>query len=231
MPATLRSVVTMLLLLAAVSSLADISCGDEPKTEPLKTTRDDCLKLINELANPKKRPFNGSVRRLPQGTSLSSLAKEQQPIADAYNQLSDNIEIALPLLGASLRDPRFSCVFENGYTGGYYCQTVGNLCGSIVDAHLNVYHPLVTKHDGSGHAFSLSYEPKAGTSIDTELWQRSLSDLQLERIEWARIQPQPDFFTEVEWKKAVEKLDEMAKQIRETKKPVPVKHTVQFFSK
>lgn len=229
---TFRGVIAVLFLLVGVIGYrTDTSCGDEEIAEKKIASQDDCLKWIDQLASPNKAPFKGVVHRLPAGTTSSSLAKQQAPIAEAYGHLSDNIETALPLLAASLKDSRFSSVFENGYTGDYYCQTVGRLCAGIVDAHINVYRPVVTKAEGDGHLRTLWFEPKPGTSMETELWQRKLADLQLERIEWARQQPKIEIFTDEEWKKAIDTLDKMAKQIRETNQPIPVKHRVQFFSK
>lgn len=229
---TFRGVLTALLLLAgAIGYRTETSHGDEEIAEAKKASRDDCLKWIEQLASPKKPPFKGSVRRLPPGVTQETVTSGHRQVGEAYSQLSENVETALPLLAASLEDSRFSAVFENYNSGDYYCRTVGQLCHDIVHAHVGVYRPAVTKGDGEGRFKSLEYELPPGRSFATDLHQRKLSDLQLERIEWAFGQPQPRFFTEEEWKKAVDKLQTMAKQIRETGKPIPVKLQLRFAPK
>jgi len=57
---------------------------------------------------------------LPTEVSESSLIEKQQKIAAAYDELSANIAVALPVLVEHVNDKQFSYVYENGVSGVYY---------------------------------------------------------------------------------------------------------------
>jgi len=195
----------------------------------------DCERVVEQLANTGKPPFTEVyVLDLPKGVRESDLRRQQQPIADAYNALSANIEIAFPVLAAHIADKRFSYVNEDGVSGAYECETVGGACRRIIDEHVAFYEDLVPKRDDDGRAKSVwfAYDKAGGM----EKWLkdrqgRSLAELQLEAVEWAVAQPQPDFFSPAEWQTAQKSLHQMAKQLRDNKKPIRVERRVQFFSK
>jgi hypothetical protein len=154
---------------------------------------------------------------------------------DAYNQLSRNVEAALPVLVKHTNDKRFSYVYEDYISGVYKRATVGEACGRIFSAHVDVYQTAVTKprdHEGRVDVLYFNYSPQG--SFD-KWWaarkSSTLAELQLEHIDWALKQPQPDFFSPKEWDAAQKSLRQMAEQIRGSKKPIPVDQELSFFSK
>jgi hypothetical protein len=215
---------------AAVMFASMLAVAADPPARRILTTK-ECKQLVERLVNPGKAPFDGFVHNLPKGLSESGLRKSQQPIADAYNELSANIEQARTVLEAHQNDERFSYVYEEGISGVYECASVGRACSRILDEHINVYREPVTKRDEEGRRKSLWIEESKEPRPAAKTPGSTLADLQLEGIEWALRQTQPDYFTKQEWAKARESLEKMAGQIRETKKPIPVEHRVQFFSK
>lgn len=219
------------LLLGIVAFHTDLSCGDETDLESRKVTRDDCRRWIEKLANPSKPPFQTrSAEDLPAGTDQSSLFRQQKPIVEAYNELSRNIDVALPLLAESFSDDRFSYVFE--VNGPYHIQTVGEACQRIVSTHVNVYRRTIRKADATGHWITLlSYEPDPIYGKDLSWARRALKDLQLERIDWACRQQKPKKFSDEEWQAALQNLTRMGDEIRSTGKAIQVDHRLQLFSK
>jgi hypothetical protein len=222
-------VVLVLTLLGAMAAAG----GEGSDQESL--TLADCERVVEQLANPGKPPFTEVyVLDLPKGVRESDLRRQQQTIAEAYNALSANIEVAFPVLAAHIADKRFSYVYEDGVSGVYECETVGGACRRIIDEHVAFYEELVAKRDDDGRAKSVwfAYDKAGGM----EKWLkdrqgRSLAELQLEAVEWAVAQPQHDFFSPAEWEAAKKSLHQAAKQLRDTKKPIHVEHRVQFFSK
>ena len=207
----------------------------EPKIAAKPLTIVECKQLVEQLANPNKPPFTELyVRELPKGVRETDLNDSQKPIAAAYNLLSANIEVALPVLLANCDDKRFSYVYEVGISAVYKCETVGGACSRIIGAHIDVCSNVVTKYNAEGRSKSLQFNyDKAG---GYEKWWKdrdgwNVRELQLGLIELALRQPQPDFFSAREWATAKKELNRLAKQIRDTKRPIPVEHKVQFFSK
>jgi hypothetical protein len=202
--------------------------------EPLSL--EACVALIEQLANPDKPPFSKKhANFLPKGVAESSLEKSQRPMREAYNALSDNIEVALPLLVKHCKDERFSCVYEDKISGTFNRLSVADACRAILTAHVDVFQQAVAKpSDGEGRKYRMRFDyPPTG---DFDKWWEdrktsSLADLQLERIEWAANQPQPEYFTAGEWTAARKSLQKMADEIKQSKRPLPVKHTLTFFSK
>lgn len=234
---TLLSMRTIGLISAAWAVLsASAVAGDQVRDKPKPLTAQECERLVQQLANPKPQPFAKSyVLRLPPGVSTAELARTQAPIAAAYDQLSANIETSLPVLMAHLDDERFSFVRQDGISGVYMCTTVGGACSVIVDEHVMIYSAPVTKADSDGRRKSLWYLYDEFDGDLAKWWKgrekKTLAELQLEPIDWALKQPQPKYFSAKEWKDAQAKLEQMAKQIRSTNRPIEVVHQVSFFGK
>src|SRR5262249_2310270 len=115
-----------------------------------------CERLVGQLVNPGKPPFaQRYVLDLPEGLSVPDLRKSQEPIGVAYDELSANVEVALPVLVAHVTDRRFSYVYEDFVSGVFQCETVGGACARIIAAHVEVYRPAVTKYDEEGRSKSL----------------------------------------------------------------------------
>lgn len=201
--------VSVAILLVAMAPAG----GEESEKKSL--TQADCERLVEQLANPGKPPFTEVyVLDLPKGVRESELRRNQKPIAMAYNALSANIEVALPVLAAYIDDERFSYVYEVAISGVYQCETVGGACRRIIDEHVAFYEEFVAKRDDDGRAKSVwfAYDKAGGM----EKWLkdrqgRSLAVLQLEAVEWAITQPQPDFFSPAEWQASQKSLHQMAK--------------------
>lgn len=222
-------------VLGFVGFVATVSAGQkgDPAKKPLTAAR--CEALVEQLANPGKRPFADSyVHDLPKHLSESSLIRAQKPIAAAYDELSDNIEVSLPILMKHIDDKRFSYVYEDGAAGVYLTTNVDHACSEIIQEHVEVYRELVTKHDGEGRSESLWFIDDECGGI-AKWWRKRegkpLAALQLEGIDWALKQPRPEHFTSKEWAAAKESLRAMRAKIRDGKKPIRVEHKVQFFSK
>lgn len=217
------------LLACAAPSEADD--GSPPARKPLTEAR--CERLVERLVSPGKRPFSENyVLDLPRGVNTKSLHETQKCIAAAYNELSDNIESALPVLMKHINDRRFSYVYEEGISGTYHTAEVGIACYRIIFAHVNIYSEPVTKYDSDGRSKSL-YFIEDGCGGLEKWWKgrrgRSLADLQREGIEWARRQPKPDYFSERQWASAKKELGKLSARISATKEPIPVEHHVRFF--
>jgi hypothetical protein len=217
-------------LLAALAATVNAEEKPDPATKPL--TAEQCEKLVEQLVNPGKPPFDKLyVDELPKGVTIKSLVEGQKEIRAAYNELSDNIEAALPVLVNRVSDKRFSYVYESG--SGYYVKaTVGYACRQIVTAHVEIYR----KH-ATGVVLTA---PQCMHFIDDECggfekwWKdregKSLAELQLEGIVWAMSQEKPGYFTERQWAAAKKALEQMAKEIRVSKKPVLMKHKLYILS-
>ena len=223
--------VVIALGLLGISTLA--VAGEKPNPPGKLPTRERCERLVEQLVNPGKAPFRSDdVPRLPKGITTSDLYRSQAKIAEAYNDLSDNIEAALPVLMKHIDDNRFSYVFESG-SGNYTKATVGDACNAIVWNHVEPYAPLVTVMDEARRQYPSFVEECGGLKL---WWKgrsgRSLAELQVEGIEWALHRKRPDYFeSEREWVEAKRKLEKMAREVRASNKSVHVDHHVQFFSK
>jgi hypothetical protein len=208
----------------------DAKDGKAAKKKPI--TAAECERLVKQLVNPHKAPFTEIyVDRLPKGLNVGTL---QAKARAAYNELSKNFKVALPVLVKNVHDQRFSYVYEDRVTGVYLKATVGQACDAIIGAHVEVYRRHVTTYDGEGRPRSLWFISACG-GIDN-WWEsrkgKTLAELQLEGIEWALRQKKPRHFkSDKKWAAAKQSLEKMAKEIRETKKPIKVKHEVQFFSR
>ena len=226
---------TVLPLVVLGMLAAPAGAGEKPAPKtPL--TEKECEKLVEQLVNPNKPPFTEDyVLDLPKDVSLDTLRKQQEKVEIAYDRLSANVEVALPVLVKNLGDKRFSYVYEIGWNGCFKKASVGTACYRIIEANVEAYHRHVSFCDGNSPPRSLHFiwDEAGGTK---KWWEKRkgkpLADLQLETIEWAMRQPQPKYFpSEAKWKKAVEALEKMAKEIRKSKKPIIVKHEVEFFGK
>lgn len=209
--------------------------ADEPKVLPKKLTVEECQKRIDQLANPEPKPktlCGKTAFGAPKGAE--AFIRRQRPIGAAYDELSVNVETALPLLVKHAGDDRFSYVFESGISGFYSCMTVGDACRQIIGHHIEVCRPHLRKaRDSEGRYHSLSFIEECGGVA--EWWQprreMSLMELQLDCIEWARFHKRPDYFDDQEWQTSKKALAELATKIRESKQPLLIKHEVRFIPK
>jgi hypothetical protein len=225
-----------LTLFPALASL--VATGGKHGSTKKRITESQCERLVAQLVNPDKPPFKEHyVLELPRGQSESILWQRQQTIGAAYDKLSANIEVSLPVLMKHVHDDRFSYVYEEmaGTSGGYLKASVGYACRRIVGAHVEVHYRSTTKYVFEGTI------PRSMSFIDScggfDKWwksrkRKSLAELQLEGLEWVLRQKKPRHFkSEREWARALKSVREMARQIRSSRKPIRVAHTVSFFSK
>jgi hypothetical protein len=220
-------------ILPAFATSIDAKDGQVSKEK--RITAAECERLVKQLISPYKPPFTKTyVHELPKGLEEDVLYERQKKIEAAYNKLSKNIEVALPILAKHLDDDRFSYVYEVGPSAVYQTMSVGGACARIIYAHVEVYQEHVTTWDGEKrHSLWFIFDHCGG--ID-KWWKRrkgkTLAELQLEGIEWALRQKKPKHFeSDKEWAKAKKSLEKMAKEIRASKKPIKLKHEVEFFSK
>ncbi len=230
----LRRVVLLIFPSIVVLTSQLVAQEKTPLTAKRLTVK-QCEKLVETLASPHKAPFTEDyVFDLPKGLGESELLHRQRAIEVAYDTLSANIEVSMPVLMDHVGDQRFSFVQEAMASGTYYCSSVGEACSVIVRAHVSPYQRAVEKSDGEGHTKSIDFINDVCGGL-TPWWKkrgkRSLADLQLEPVEWALRQSKPDYFSDKEWTEAKQQLEKMGAEIRTTNKPISVKHEVQFFSK
>lgn len=227
---SMRSLVALGLL--ALAGTVNAVEGGDPFKEGL--TEAECEQLVEQLANPGKRPFDGYVHVLPRSIDRDELHRIQRKIGAAYDRLSENIEASLPFLMKHIDDKRFSYVYEDGVSGVYETANVGTACRRIVVAHVEVYRDAVTETDADGHSQSLWFLLDGCGGIES-WWKtrrgKTLAELQREGIEWALHHKRPDYFSKRQWTAAQRTLKKMAEKIRTSKEPLRVKHKVQFFSK
>jgi hypothetical protein len=229
-----------LRMVGSVVALAALTlpteAGDGPKRANKPLTEKDCEKLVEQLASPHKPPFaERYVLDLPERVDLDRLQKKQEKIKEAYDALSANVEVALPALIKGTSDDRFSYVYEVGWNGAFTKASVGHACYRILTQNVEAYHKHTYRTDGTHPPRSLHFIADGCGGLD-KWWEKrkgkSLASLQLEAIEWAMRQPQPKHFkSKKDWDKAVRAMEKMAKQVRESGKPIAVKHTVEFFGK
>jgi hypothetical protein len=227
-----------LVVLAGLAAPA--GAGEKPISAKKPLTEKECEKLVEQLVNPDKPPFTEPYvleDELPKGSGnpLEVLREKQAKIKKAYDALSADVEVALPVLVKNVGDERFSYVYEIGWNGSFVKASVGTACYCIIETHVEVYHRHVSFCNGDAPPRSLHFicDDAGGTR---KWWEkrkgRPLADLQLEALKWAIRQPQPRYFeSKARWKKAVESLEKMAKEIRTSEKPISVKHEIYFFGK
>jgi hypothetical protein len=227
---TILSLGALAILTFATSSDA----GEKPSPTRKCLTTAQCERLVKQLVYPGKPPFKGRYV-FPEQVDQEAISARQEKIKSAHDRLSDNIEVALPILVKHTGDDRFSYVFEDVGTSGVIVKTsVGHACYGIITAHVEVYRRHVTRRD-------FSEIPRCPSFIDAcgglDRWwktrkDRTLAELQLEGIEWALRQKKPKLFKSAEeWAKAKKDLEKMARGIRAANKPILVKHHVSFFGK
>ncbi|MBI1916719.1 MAG: hypothetical protein HYS12_18595 [Planctomycetes bacterium] len=208
--------------------------GRKASDKKARLTPEECERLVAQLVNPDKPPFTGKgVPILPEGVSKSSLYERQKNVGPAYDKLSANIEVALPILAKHVNDERFSYVYMQPSSGVYETQSVGGACSSIIHEHVEAYHQDTSRpRDDEGRSSSLFFID-AGCGGINKWWKtckhKTLAELQLEGIEWALRQKKPEYFkSERDWARAKKALEKMAKEIRDSRKPIKVNH--EFYS-
>lgn len=216
--------------LAALSILVAMSlsmdAGERPRSSKKRITAEECERLVKQLVNPNKPPFKEHYA-FPWELDYGKIRKQQEKIREAYDRLSDNFEVSLPILVKHVDDDRFSYVYEDVGTSGVVVKaSVGKACNRIIKAHVEVYRREVTRPD-------FAFIPRCPNFIIDECggvkkWWKSrknktLAELQLEGIEWARRLKKPRLFeSDKEWDKAKKALRKMTADIRTSNKPIKV---------
>jgi hypothetical protein len=211
-------------ILAVIALSTD--AGERPHSTKKRITAAECERLVTQLINPNKPPFKGDYYTFPEKLDLRKIAKQQEKICGAYDSLSDNIEASLPILVEHVGDDRFSYVYEDVGTSGVITKaSVGEACRQIIEAHVEVYRQEVTRTDFASIPRCPSF---IGACGGVKKWwkswkEKTLAELQVEGIEWARQLNKPRLFeSEEEWTKAKKSLGKMAADIRASNKPIKV---------
>src|SRR5581483_3153758 len=144
---------------------------------------------------------------LPRG--MAEHEKTFKKIGAAYNTLSENIEVALPVLMKHINDKRYSFVGEQPSSGVYQLKPVGWACSEIVHAHVEAHLLKTFCHSREGHPLAYSFIRHCG-GLDKWWGTRKgklLAELQLEAMEWVMKQERPKlevtFESEEAWKEAL----------------------------
>jgi len=231
-----RSFLALIALSTLAAFVPSLSAGGDPGSTKKRLTAARCERLVEQLVSPDKPPFTKSyVFQLPKGVSELALIETQAKIKAAYDELSDNIEVALPALAKHVEDERFSYVYQDPISGVYLTDSVGDACSDIIVEHVEVYRKHVTSYDEEGRQRSLWFIEDECRGID-KWWKsrkgKTLAELQLEGIEWALGQKKPAHFTSnKKWAAAKKALKKLAEDIRASQKPILAEHHIQFFSK
>ena len=115
-----------------------VGCG-RADTPP---TAERVRELVERLASPRKTPLlKEHEDTLPKGVGYSEISDERSRVIPIYAELSDAIEVALPILIEHADDERFSHVAEDGSSGCYYSRSVGTTCTELIERHVEVYQP------------------------------------------------------------------------------------------
>jgi hypothetical protein len=214
---------------------ASLGAGEPSASGKKRLTAADCERLVRQLVNPAKPPFKGEYT-FPEKLDLTAIEDKQEKIRKAYNSLSDNIEVSLPVLVKHTDDDRFSYVYEDIGTSGVITKaSVGWACYQIIEAHVEVYSKHVTKTDSASIPRCPSFLLEECGGID-KWWEgrqkKTLAELQLEGVEWALRLEKPRLFkSNEEWAEAKKSLEKMAQRLRSRKKPIEVEAHIAFFGK
>jgi hypothetical protein len=200
--------------------------GDGPGETKRPVTRAECEQLVARLVYPHKPPFAGhDTLKPPANMDREALAK----IKAAYDTLSDNFEVSLPVLVKHADDERFSYVYEDAGTSCAFVKgDVGWACCRIIEAHVEVYREHLEYEDPSHILRCPSFIGDKWAEV--RRWSKgrqgkALAELQLEAIAWALRQEKPRYFgSKAEWARALKAVKEMAKRIRASGEPIAVEH-------
>jgi hypothetical protein len=221
-----------LAVLAAFAALVRAGEHAGPATSHLAAS--ECDQLVKELVYPGKPPFKGAYV-FPEKLDLRTVRAKQKRVKAAYDRLSDNIDVALPVLVEHADDNRLSYVFEDVGTSGVITKaSVGWACCEIVEAHVEVYRRHLTRLDFASSPRSPSFIAACG---GIRRWWKArkgkpLAELQLETAEWASRQGRPKLFeSDEEWEETRRAVQKMAADIRVSGRPILVEHHVDFFGK
>jgi hypothetical protein len=230
---------TLYHTLATVGILAayatSIPAGEKAGSTRKRLTASQCERLVKQLVYPGKPPFKEEYV-FPEKINENAILAKQRKVKAAYDKLSDSIETALPILVKHADDDRLSYVYEDVGTSGVITKApVGFACYLIVEAHVEVYRRHVERPDFASIPRCPAFINDACGGID-KWWktrkEKTLAELQLEGIEWALRLEKPKLFkSNEEWAKAKKALKKMAEGIRASKRPILVKHHVNFFGK
>ncbi len=222
----LRRLIRFLSVIGLFAILAaSMKAGERSAPEKDRISVKECEKLVKKLVNPNKPPFDKDyVLKPPKGQDKKALMEIQK----AYNKLSDNIEVSLPVLVRNAHDDRYSYVREEyGTSGAFVKASVGYACRQIIDVHVEVHQCHTTKPDFASIPRSISFILACGgyKSWLKDRKGKTLADLQLEGAEWALRQEKPRHFaSDKEWAGAKQSLTKMAERIRTSKRPIKVEH-------
>jgi hypothetical protein len=216
----------LLQLLAAVGIAAAIftpARAEKPASKTRAVTPAECKRLIEQLVNPHPPPpSKKSYVYEPPTFDPKVVAK----IRKAYDTLSDNIQVSLPVLVKHANDERFSHFCES--PGAFPKVSVGAACHEIVEAHVEVYLRYVERDDQDGRRiYHPSFIWKCGGVAKwwTSRKNKTFAKLQLEAINWFLRKKKPrSYKSQKAWAKALKAVRKMAQHIRRTSKPIQVRH-------
>jgi hypothetical protein len=189
----------------------------------------ECERLVAQLVNPNKPPFL-PVPHDPDYHLPDYDFRTQAKVKDAFDKLSDNIEAALPILMKHIDDQEFAYIYEDP-SGGYVRFNVGHACRRIVQAHVEVHHscfqgqrPFLFFIRGGCGGIERWWESRKG---------KPLAELQLEACEWVLGQKKPDWWFQPEesWSQGLQGVEQLVKQLRQSKKPIVIQRHIEFVRK
>src|SRR5687768_9982569 len=90
---------TMILALCLALYSDGARADEKPRDKTKGLSAEECEKLVEQLVNPEKKPFERFVLDLEDaGVSAPELWKSFEQVSEAYDRLGQNIEVALPVL-------------------------------------------------------------------------------------------------------------------------------------
>ncbi len=118
---------------------------------------------------------------------------DQKRVLSAWKQLHERAHEALPELIASCHDDSYCVTFETP-SGAWKNMTVGECCRYIVKCNVNLYKRPYLRDgitDDLISAVDITQEHKKAGLLDVDVWwvsrrDKSLYELQLESVRWAR---------------------------------------------
>ncbi len=224
--------VLALLLMTAAPAYGD---GQRRPTKKGITTA-ECEQLVGQLVSKDKPPFNKDAvldGELSENTIDTMLRKQyRRKLISAYNTLSDNSDVALPVLAKHADDRRFAYIREDP-SGGWVKVDVGTACQTIVERHIEVYQRLIHSRAGPASLWFI----QDGCGGLGKWWRtrkgKSLAELQLEACEWVlgHKKPVSEVIAGADWATALRGVRRMADELRRTKRPIVVGQHLVFVSK
>jgi hypothetical protein len=173
--------------------------------------------LISQLVSPNKEPTTGDESvSFPKGYDV----RAQRRVEAARRVLHENFEDAFPYLVDALDDGRYCMTISWGEGDAYYNYSVGKIYRDMIASQFEVYRDKI-EFSGPQHWHRYDYR-----LISTERLRsrkgRSLSELQIEAIDWA-IEPRKTAPEKERRKEELAALRDMRDQIAKSGRPAKPK--------